>query len=111
MATQSGNMENLNAVAVLWKKAGWRDGLVTAGEIACGGCRSATWCRYEIKSCAVEKDVTHCGSCGDYPCGKIREAFAKTDAYAEICKQTCSPAEYAILKKAFFNKKRNLNRR
>jgi hypothetical protein len=111
MAARDGDEEKLNAAAVLWKKVGWRDCLATADEIACNGCGSAAWCRHGIKSCATGKGILHCGLCGGYPCERIQPAFDRTDGYAEICRRICSPAEYAIFKEAFFEKKRNRNRR
>jgi hypothetical protein len=45
---------------------------------ACQGCRSdelyvhpdCAGC--EIRACAEEKDLAHCGICGEFPCGRIR---------------------------------------
>ncbi len=52
IATKSGDKEQLNNVAIMWHKYGWRDTIVSPEEIACSGCSSATWCGYEIQKCA-----------------------------------------------------------
>lgn len=52
IATQSGSVEKLKEVAVLWFKAGARSGVMPAEEMACLGCSpQKAWSGYrEIKA-------------------------------------------------------------
>jgi len=107
-AAQSGDPERLREVAVLWKSVGWRAQVVSAEEIACRGCQSVDWCRHGIRGCAREHNVANCGQCREYPCAKVEEMLERTLAHIDICREICSPADFAALQKAFFNKKQNL---
>ncbi len=109
VATQAGDVERLKEAAALWRKVGWRETLVPPEEMTCHGCRSATWCRYQVKECAQARNVSHCAECKDYPCETIQEAFARTESYARSARQSCTNEEYAVLQEAFFSKKRRLD--
>lgn len=109
-ATLSGNLDRLREVADLWHRVGWRETVAAPEEIACHGCRAAASCRYGIRECARAKKAASCGRCGDYPCARLRETFARTEDYARICRQKCSDEEYEGLRKAFFAKRENLDR-
>jgi len=110
LATKSGDEKVLQETAVLWHRLGYRDRVVSPEEIACQGCTSSNWCRYEITKCAVKKQVNNCGECQTYPCPTILETFKRTEAFAKESKATCSQEDYARLRKAFFLKKENLDR-
>ncbi len=110
IATHSGDRKQLRQVAVLWWRVGYRDKIVSPEEMACHGCRSATWCRYEIRECASEKDVGNCGECRDYPCNKILTAIEKTAGFARKIKKECPKTDFERLQKAFFSKRQNLDR-
>jgi hypothetical protein len=47
-------------------------GSVPKSELACGGCKSDTvymGCRgCRIRDCAMDRGLTYCGDCADYPC-------------------------------------------
>lgn len=107
-ATQSGEESRLRDVAVLWRSVGWRAQIVGPDEIACNGCDSIDWCRYGIRECAWEHGVKNCSQCREYPCEKVVEMLERTESYIDICRQNCSPEDFAILEKAFFCKKENL---
>ena len=78
--------EELHHTAELWMKIGYRDHVVTNEEIACYGCKPENWCRYRvIKCCAVTK------------------------IFEPMCRKSCTDEEYYQLKKAFFEKEKNLN--
>ena len=110
IATQSGSEEQLKEVAILWKKAGWQEAIVSPEEMVCYGCSSVSRCVYGIKECALEKDVENCGRCQDYPCEKVIKVFERTEVYARKCQEICSQEEYERLQRAFFSKKENLDR-
>ncbi len=110
IATQSGDKEQLKEVAVLWRRVGYRDEIVSPEEIACHGCHSSRWCRYKIRECAPERGLDSCGECKDYPCQRILTAVEKTGAFAERIKEECPEEDYERLQKAFFSKKTNLDR-
>jgi hypothetical protein len=108
IATKSGEESRLRDVAVLWKSVGWRAEVVSPEEIACNGCESIDWCRYGVRGCAQEHGVNNCGQCREYPCETVVEMLAHTRAYIDICRQNCTPEDFAVLEKAFFSKKDNL---
>ena len=109
-ATRSGDEEQLTQVTALWKKAGWRDEVVSSEEMACYGCAAVQWCRYDdVRKCAQAKGISNCGKCDNYPCEKITKVFKQTEDYAKQCKKNCSKEEYECLHKAFFSKKNRLD--
>lgn len=46
--------EELEQVAKLWYRVGWRNRIVSADEIACGGCSSHKQCTYGLVACIKE---------------------------------------------------------
>jgi len=107
-ATHSGDPARLDAVAELYRRLGWRDESVTPEELRCLGCTESPSCILGVRECALERDVDHCGVCGEYPCNRIAGAFELSARYEALCRERSSPEEYALLKKAFFEKKENL---
>ena len=107
-ATQSNEPSRLRDVAVLWKSVGWRAQVVKPEEIACGGCHSVEWCRHGIRECALEHGVKSCGQCRGYPCEKVKEMPERTEVDLEICRRICTPEDFAVLEKAFFRKRENM---
>ena len=101
--------EELHRTAVLWKEIGYRDHVATNEEISCTGCSPRNWCRYRIAKCCQEKGVPTCANCIAYPCDNMRECFRVTASFVPACRRVCTEAEYAQLKKAFFEKEQNLS--
>lgn len=99
----------LRATAELWKEIGYRSQVVSNREIACTGCKSTNWCRYQIVGCACAHGVPHCGKCREYPCSKLQDCFQATGDFLPACEKACSPEELACLRKAFFEKRENLD--
>lgn len=99
----------LRRTAELWEKIGYRNQVVSNEEIACAGCKSTNWCRYEIVGCAHERAVAHCGECPEYPCPRLLDCLEATRAFLPACERACSPEEFERLKKAFFEKRENLD--
>jgi hypothetical protein len=103
IATQSGNRENLKEVAAMWKRAGWRDTVLSPEKMICHGCASVDWCRYDdMRACGLAKEIDNCGKCRDYPCEKVLKVFEQTELYAKNCKESLSKEEYECFQKAFF---------
>ena len=100
--------EELRRTAELWMKIGYRDHIVLNEEIACAGCKPDNWCRYRVSGCCAEKGIRTCAECADYPCDTMRECFDATLSFEPKCRQVCTEAEYAQLKRAFFEKEQNL---
>jgi len=100
----------LTATAELWYKFGYRDRVVSNAEIACRGCTPDTWCRHEIVACTASRRIENCGVCDDYPCSKIVTAFENTQRLLPDCQNHCTEAEFAVMKKAFFEKQKNLEK-
>ena len=110
IATQSGDQSKLKEVAILWNRVGYRDKIVSPEEIACHGCNSSNWCRYGIRQCIIEKRVSNCGECEDYPCENILGAIEKTLTFAENIREGSSEEDYKRLHNAFFLKRANLEK-
>lgn len=100
----------LQAVAELWHKAGWRERVVSKEEIACSGCSPQKQCTYQLVECTREHGVRKCNQCKEFPCGKIKTMLERTAEYKKKCREVCSEQEYSILKKAFFEKENNLKK-
>jgi hypothetical protein len=110
MATQSNDIEQLKKVASLWYRAGFRDSLVSAEEMACHGCQSAKTCAFgDLKNCAKKRNIHNCGECPDYPCSMIQKVFQQVKTVAETCRMKCSDTEFQQLQNAFFSKKERLD--
>ena len=102
--------EELHHTAELWMKIGYRDHVVTNEEISCYGCKPDNWCRYKVIKCTMEHGVENCGKCSEYPCENIKECFEVTKSFEPMCKKMCTDEEYEIMRKAFFEKEKNLMR-
>ena len=100
--------EELHHTAELWYKIGYRDHVVTNEEIACTGCKEENWCRYRLVKCVNEKHIAHCGQCENYPCDVIKACFTVTGSFIPSCKKACTPEDFETLRKAFFEKEKNL---
>jgi hypothetical protein len=108
IATQSGDPGELEMVAELWYRCGWRDKVVGIKDIMCKGCNTSSVCKHGIIDCIVEKNISNCGLCSEYPCAKTDEAIEKSLKYYEVVKENCSNSEVTVLQKAFFNKQQRL---
>ena len=102
--------EELRHTAELWRKIGYRDRVVSVEEIACAGCRPENWCRYQVAACCEKWGIPNCARCEVYPCAKMGECFAVTKSFAPKCREVCTEQEYAMLRRAFFEKEENLRR-
>lgn len=78
-ATQSGDLEALEAVAAEWSKE--YGGNLEVDDVRCNGCRSTDgpWMSHcsecKMRACATEKMVKNCAHCADYACEKLTEFF------------------------------------
>ena len=103
--------EELRETAEFWHRVGWRDRVVANDEIRCKGCGTRGACAFMILPCMREHGVDDCGKCGEYPCEKIREMLRLSDIKENECRACCDdPAEWALLKRAFYAKRQNLSR-
>lgn len=102
--------DELSHTAVLWMKIGYRDHIVSNGEISCVGCRAENWCRYHIVKCCVDRGIKTCAACAEYPCKNTTGCFEVTRSFEPTCRQVCTDDEYERLKKAFFEKEENLSK-
>lgn len=100
--------EQLQHTAELWMKIGYRDHIVSNEEISCTGCKVDNWCRYKVAACVQEKGIENCGQCELYPCDNMKECFEVTSSFAPSCKQVCTDEEYDTIRRAFFEKEKNL---
>ena len=102
--------EELQRVAELWCRAGWRDKIVSPEEVKCSGCSSYRSCTYGLIDCLNEKNIQKCNQCSDFPCEKIDRMPETTKQYEQPCREMCSDEEFIVLKKAFFEKEINLRK-
>ena len=110
-ATQSGDENRLHQVAELWHRLGFRESVVSIKEIRCTGCTPTQKCRHGIAACASKRHLTTCGECRDFTtCVKLAAAFEKTEAFARACETSCDDATCAVLHRAFFRKRENLQK-
>lgn len=101
--------EELQQTAQFWYEVGWRDHIVSADEIRCKGCGTRQTCSFMILPCMKEHGVSKCRDCSLYPCDKIDDMFRRSDIKAEECRACCdNEAEWLMLKRAFYEKKKNL---
>ncbi|MBR0461717.1 MAG: GNAT family N-acetyltransferase [Erysipelotrichaceae bacterium] len=101
--------EELHHTAELWMKIGYRDCIVTNEEIACTGCKSENRCRYHVIECCSVKGIRTCAECAAYPCERMKECFRITGSFEPLCREVSKGKEYDQLRKAFFEKKENLD--
>ncbi len=101
--------EELRHTAELWMRIGYRDHVATNQEISCSGCRPENWCRYRVVKCCEDRGIKTCAECAEYPCGNMRECFQVTMSFEPACRAACTEEEYERLRKAFFEKEKNLN--
>ncbi len=102
--------DELQAVAELWYRIGWRDRIVKNDEIKCSGCSSHKQCTYQLVDCTREHGVEKCNQCNHFPCDKIAQMLLRSKEYQKRCKEVCSESEYGQLEKAFFDKENNLKK-
>lgn len=100
--------QELHHTAELWHRIGYRDHVVTNEEIACDGCKAENWCRYRVAACTLEHGVRNCGECAEYICDNMRECFEVTMSFEPFCKEVCTDEEYDTIRRAFFEKEKNL---
>lgn len=101
--------EQLQNTAKLWFYIGYRTSIQSNDEIKCEGCKKGNWCRYNIIECVSSKGLNNCGECIDYPCKAILDAFESTHRFYAKCVEVCTSCELAVMEKAFFEKKKNLD--
>lgn len=104
LAKTNGELEK---VAELWFRIGWRDRIVPIEEIRCTGCTSHKQCTYCLVDCVKENHVEKCNQCPRFPCEKITDLLRRSEKYEEKCKAVCTDEEYRMLKSAFFHKEEN----
>ena len=100
--------EELMATAKLWYEIGYRDHIVSVEEIGCKGCSKDNWCRYNIVKCCFERNIANCGECPENPCSNFKSCLEVTSSFEPKCREVCTPEEYDMMSKAFFEKKENL---
>lgn len=104
------NNDELQKVAELWYKVGWRDKVVSNEEIACTGCSSHKECTYDLVNCTKMHNVQKCNQCLEFPCKKISDMLERSRVYQQHCEKVCTKEEYVMLEKAFFDKENNLKK-
>ncbi len=110
IATESGDIQELEKVKELWVRLGWREESFPAEKLACNGCAPEINCAYpQLRNCADEKNISNCGLCDNYPCELVNAAFERTKRLTSNARSVCSLEEMDILNKAFLHKKKTLD--
>lgn len=110
LAAESGDEARLREVAAIWQIVGWSDTLETPGKMACHGCATLEECMLGIRHCAIEKGVENCGKCREYPCERMLKIFENIEKKADFCRGKLSAEDYALFQRAFFSKKKRLDK-
>ncbi len=79
LATQAGDRQALEKIAVQWREEYDAPDL-TVDSVICDGClnggRKCGHCaECEIRACGVEKGILNCAHCDDYPCEGLVQFF------------------------------------
>lgn len=111
IAALSGSIEELKKVKELWVRIGLRDESFPAENLVCHGCMPEVKCAYpELRNCAAGKKISNCGLCDNYPCELVNSAYKRTRNLESVARGVCSAEEMDMLDKAFFHKKRTLDK-
>lgn len=103
--------EELHQTAVFWHQVGWRDKVVSNDEIRCQGCGSRQTCAFMLLPCVQEHGLSSCTDCSEHPCGKIAKMLDKSAEKEAQCRSACENERlFAMLKRAFYEKEKNLKR-
>lgn len=101
--------DELHEVAVFWHKIGWRDRVVGNDEIKCTGCGCRPSCSFMVLPCQKEKGVSDCRQCGEFQCDRIDKMLTGSDEKEKELHAVCESAEEEqMLKRAFYEKRKNL---
>lgn len=103
--------EEIQNGAKLWQKLGLEKELLSLEDARCYGCLFHKECRYQLTDCIKSRGFQSCEECLIYPCEKIREILQESLRFKKICEGNCSKEEYQLLKKIFFEKAGNLQKR
>ncbi|WP_298272967.1 DUF3795 domain-containing protein [Geobacter sp.] len=111
LASQNGDVKELEEVKELWVRLGLRDPAFPPQDMACYGCKPENNCAYsEVRACACGKGIKNCGLCQVYPCELLHAVFEKSEKLRSHAVRFCTPKEMDALHKAFFCKRQNLDR-
>lgn len=102
--------DELDAIAELWYRIGWRESVLSAAEMKCGGCSPEKKCTYGLVECTALHNVEKCAVCGEFPCGRIDALLERSRKYEKKCAEVCDERELETLRAAFFNKEVNLRK-
>lgn len=102
--------EELDSLAELWHRIGWRDSVLPGTEMRCGGCSPEKKCTYGLVECTALHNAARCKECVEFPCGKLEELLERSRSYERKCARICTDKEFETLRAAFFNKEINLRR-
>jgi len=101
--------EELHETAVFWYRAGWRERIVANAEIRCAGCGSRGTCSFMLLPCVRDHQVDACRECPAYACEKIEDMLRRSTEKEAQCNAACeSEEEFAMLRRAFYEKEKNL---
>ena len=79
LATLNNSNTELERIAQLWFRLGFRDRVVSANEIKCNGCQKKPDCSYGLTNCEHLIGKENCGECKFFPCPKFNAVFKKSD--------------------------------
>lgn len=96
----------LEKVAQLWIRIGWKDKSVPIDKIKCSGCSSHKQCTYHLMGCTKENKAEKCNQCSQFPCHKMDDKLQRPNVYEKKCREVCTDEEYHMLKSYFLIKRK-----
>ena len=110
LASQNGDVKELENVKELWVRLRLRDPDFPAHDMSCSGCSPENNCAYsEVRACASGKGIGNCGLCQGYPCKLLDAVCERTEKLRSYAARLCTEKEMDVLHIAFFSKRRNLD--
>jgi len=107
--------DELERVAELWVRLGWRDEVETPAALRCEGCSSTGAncgrdgrCVFGLWECVAAHSVGSCHECAEWPCERLRRIAEEGDAQEDAVREVCTPEGFAVLSRAFLRKRKNL---
>lgn len=107
--------DELERVARLWVRLGWRDEVETPAALRCEGCSPAGTncgrdgrCTFGLWECVAAHSVGSCRECAEWPCERLHKIAEAGDAQGDVVREACTPEEFAVLSRVFLRKRKNL---
>ena len=82
-ATKSNSRKELEYLAELWYRLGFRDSIMDPEDMKCSGCSKEKECTEGINKCKHLENINNCGECQHFPCDNINRVFEKAEYFVK----------------------------